>query len=252
MRLVVSVIEPSSEKAMPGNANGVIAVERAVSLLRAFTDRDASLSLGELARRTELDKATVLRIARSLAKSSVMVRNEDASWRLGPELVRLGAIYQASFRPAAIIEPLLAELSERTGETATLYAREGDVRVCLFRHESNQAIRHSARVGDIMPIDRGAPGRVIVAFEGGTDPTALEIRARGWHCTHGERNPQVASLAAPVFRDGRAVFGALCLTGPPSRFTNDAVEAHLQILLNGAARLTVAMGGALEPSLQPE
>lgn len=176
-----------------------------------------------------------------------MVRNEDASWRLGPELVRLGAIYQASFRPAAIIEPLLAELSERTGETATLYARVGDVRVCLFRHESNQAIRHSARVGDIMPIDRGTPGRVIVAFEGGTDPAAVEIRARGWHCTHGERNPQDAGLDAPVFRDGRAVFGALCLIEPLSGFTDDSVEAHLPILLDGAARLTVAMGGVVGP-----
>ena len=86
---------------MPGNANGVAAVERAVSLLEAFTERDTSLSLGELARRSELDKATVLRIARSLAKSSMLVRNEDASWRLGPKLVRLGALYQSTFRPAA-------------------------------------------------------------------------------------------------------------------------------------------------------
>lgn len=232
---------------MPGNANGVAAVERAVSLLEAFTERDASLSLGELARRTELDKATVLRIARSLAKSSVMVRNEDASWRLGPKLVRLGAIYQSSFRPAAIIEPLLAELSERTGESATLYAREGDMRVCLFRHESTQSIRHAARIGDTMPLDRGAPGRVILAFDGGSDPIAAEIRARGWHCTRGERDPQVASLAAPVFRDGRNLFGTLCLTGPPSRFTDEAVDAHLPILLDGAARLSVAMGGNPEP-----
>ncbi|KAB0675685.1 IclR family transcriptional regulator [Aureimonas leprariae] len=232
---------------MPGNASGVAAVERAISLLEAFTDRDASLSLGELARRTELDKATVLRIARSLAKSSMLVRNEDASWRLGPKLVRLGAIYQSTFRPASIVEPLLAELSDRTGESATFYAREGDMRVCLFRHESSQPIRHSARVGDTMPLDRGAPGRVILAFDGGDDPLAGEIKARGWHCTRGERDPQVASLATPVFRDGRALFGALCLTGPPSRFTDAAVAAHLPILLDGAARLSVAMGGRPGP-----
>lgn len=232
---------------MPGNANGVAAVERAVSLLEAFTERDTSLSLGELARRTELDKATVLRIARSLAKSSMLVRNEDASWRLGPKLVRLGALYQSTFRSAAIIEPVLAELSERTGESAALYVREGDSRVCLFRHDSSQSIRHSARVGDAFPLDRGAPGRVMLVFDGDHDPLADEIRARGWHCTRGERDPQVASLAAPVFRDGRNLFGSVALTGPPSRFTEEAVAKHLPILLDGAARLSAAMGGSPEP-----
>lgn len=232
---------------MPGNASGVAAVERAVSLLEAFTDRDTSLSLGELSRRTELDKATVLRIARSLAKSSMLVRNDDASWRLGPKLVRLGAIYQSTFRSSAIIEPLLAELSERTGESATLYVREGNTRVCLFRHDSSQSIRHSARIGDTFPLDRGAPGRVLLVFGGGADPLADEIRARGWHCTRGERDPQVASLAVPVFRDGRDLFGSLALTGPPSRFTEEAVASHLPILLEGAAKLSVAMGGNPEP-----
>ncbi len=231
---------------MPGNANGVAAVERAISILEAFSERDTSLSLGELSRRTELDKATVLRIARSLAKSAVLVRNEDASWRLGPKLVRLGAIYQSTFHPAAIVEPLLAELSERTGESAALYVREGDRRVCLFRHDSSQSIRHSARVGDAFRLDLGAPGRVLVAFGTGDDPLANEIRLRGWHCTRGERDPQVASLAVPVFRDGPNLFGTLALTGPPTRFTDEAVASHLPILLDGAARLSAAMGGSPE------
>jgi|EndMetStandDraft_3_1072993.scaffolds.fasta_scaffold80743_2 DNA-binding IclR family transcriptional regulator len=231
---------------MPGNANGVAAVERAISILEAFSERDTSLSLGELARRTELDKATVLRIARSLAKSAVLVRNDDASWRLGSKLVRLGAIYQSTFNPAAIVEPLLAELSERTGESAALYVREGDRRVCLFRHDSSQSIRHSARVGDAFPLDRGAPGRVLVAFGTGDDALTEEIRSRGWHCTRGERDPQVASLAAPVFRDGPNLFGTLALTGPPTRFTDEAVASHLPILLDGAARLSAAMGGSPE------
>lgn len=231
---------------MPGNANGVAAVERAISILEAFSERDTSLSLGELARRTELDKATVLRIARSLAKSAVLVRNDDASWRLGSKLVRLGAIYQSTFNPAAIVEPLLAELSERTGESAALYVREGDRRVCLFRHDSSQSIRHSARVGDTFPLDRGAPGRVLVAFGTGDDALTEEIRSRGWHCTRGERDPQVASLAAPVFRDGPNLFGTLALTGPPTRFTDEAVASHLPILLDGAARLSAAMGGSPE------
>ena len=228
---------------MPGNSSGVAAVERAASLLEAFTEHDFTLSLGEFARRTSLDKTTVLRIARSLAKHGLLVRNEDSSWRLGPKLMRLGNIYQSTFRVADIVEPLLSELSHATGESAALYAREGQERVCLFRHDSHQSIRHSARVGDLMPLDRGAPGRVLLAFSGKQGSPYEEIRGQGFYATNGERDPQVASLAVPVFRDGRDLFGTLALTGPPSRFTDEALKKNLEILQAAARKLSAAMGG---------
>ena len=228
---------------MPGNSSGVAAVERAVSILEAFTDVDSGLTLGELARRTELDKSTVLRIARSLAKSSILVRNDDASWRLGPELARLGALYQSTFKASAVLEPLLAEISEASGESAAVYVREGDLRVCLHRHDSNQSIRHSARVGDALPLDRGAPGRVILAFSGTPGHVYDEIRERGYHATIGERDPQVASLAVPIYRDGRKLFGSMALTGPTPRFTEDAINRNLKIFRAAAHKLSAAMGG---------
>ncbi|SFB32294.1 transcriptional regulator, IclR family [Rhizobium sp. NFR07] len=228
---------------MPGNSAGVAAVERAASLLEAFTDRDFTLSLGELARRVELDKSTVLRIARSLAKFGLLVRNDDASWRLGPKLMKLGNIYQSTFRASDIIEPLLADLVEKTGESAAVYVREGDERVCLFRHDSHQAIRHSARVGSTYPLDRGAPGRVILAFVGRAGAIYDDIRKAGFFTTSGERDPQVASLAVPIFRDGAALFGSLALTGPPARFSDEAIKKNLEILQMAARKLSVAMGG---------
>jgi len=228
---------------MPGNSAGVAAVERAASLLEAFTDRDFSLSLGELARRVELDRSTVLRIARSLAKYGMLVRNEDASWRLGPKLMKLGNIYQSTFRASDIIEPLLADISNRTGESAAVYVRDGDARVCLFRHDSHQSIRHSTRVGDIRPLDLGAPGRVILAFSGRSGSVYDQIRERGYHATFGERDPQVASLSVPVFKDGNVLFGSLALTGPPDRFTEEAIARNLEFLRAAAQKLSIAMGG---------
>jgi DNA-binding IclR family transcriptional regulator len=228
---------------MPGNSAGVAAVERAASLLEAFTDRDFSLSLGELSRRVELDKSTVLRIARSLAKHSLLIRNDDGSWRLGPKLMKLGNIYQSTFRAADIIEPLLAQLVDQTGESAAVYVREGQERLCLFRHDSHQSIRHSARVGDLMPLELGAPGRVILAFTGKTGTVYDEIRQKGFYATFGERDPQVASLAVPIFRDGTNLFGSLALTGPPARFTEEAINRNLENLQMAARRLSAAMGG---------
>ncbi len=228
---------------MPGNSSGVVAVERAVSLLEAFSELDYALTLGELARRTELDKSTALRIARSLAKSSMLIRNDNGSWRLGPKLVRLGALYQSTFKTSAVVEPLLAEISDASGESAAIYVREGDARVCLHRHDSTQSIRHTARIGDTLPLDRGAPGRVILAFSGASGEIYDQIRERGFYATHGERDPQVASIAVPVFRDGRKLFGSMALTGPTPRFTDEAIAKNLQILQVAARKLSAAMGG---------
>ncbi|RUT28305.1 IclR family transcriptional regulator [Arsenicitalea aurantiaca] len=228
---------------MPGNSAGVAAVERAVSLLEAFTEHDRSLTLGELSRRVALDKATVLRIARSLAKSHMLVRNEDASWRLGHKLVQLGALYQSTFNLTPIVEPLLAKLSDDTGESAAVYAREGDMRICLHRHDSKQAIRHSARVGNAFALDKGAPGHVILAFSGQSGELYDLIRQRGYHATFGERDPEVSSLSVPLFRDGAELFGSIAITGPTNRFTEESIERNMPKVKAAAAQISQAMGG---------
>lgn len=228
---------------MPGNSSGVAAVERAISLLEAFTEEDRSLTLGELSRRVNLDKATVLRIARSLAKSHMLIRNDDASWRLGHKLVFLGGLYQSTFNLAPIAEPLLAQLSDNTGESAAIYTREGDARICLHRHDSKQAIRHAARVGNAFSLDKGAPGRVILAFSGAPGELYDMIRERGWHATFGERDPEVSSLSVPLFKNGDMLFGSMAITGPTNRFTEESVTKHLKFLKAAAAELNASMGG---------
>ena len=60
---------------MPGNSAGVAAVERAASLLEAFTDRDFSLSLGELSRRVSAqDEAVELALELTEHRLQVKVR----------------------------------------------------------------------------------------------------------------------------------------------------------------------------------
>jgi DNA-binding IclR family transcriptional regulator len=225
---------------------GVIAVERALAVLDAFTDGDKSLSLAELARRVSLSKPTVLRLARSLTRSGYLARNDDTSWRLGPKLVRLGALYQKGFRIEDYVQPALRRLSQVTGESAAFYVREGDTRVCLFRVDSPQSIGHHARVGDQLPLNRGAPGRVLLAFGGEAGEPYDQIRHDFFYATSGERDPQVASIACPVFRIGQQLAGVLAVTGPTSRFDGDAVARHREPLQSIAAEITRQLGGKAE------
>ncbi|MEQ1516491.1 MAG: IclR family transcriptional regulator [Usitatibacteraceae bacterium] len=220
----------------------VIAVSRALALLDAFANGEREVALGELARRTGLHKTTVLRLARTLAQRGYLTQVVSGGWRLGPATGWLGARYQMSFDRAAQVEPVLRELSQATGESAAFYVREGDRRVCIARVDGNQSIRHHARMGEAIILSRGAPGRVLLAFSGEPGAPYDAIRRSGYFITAGERDPEVASVACPVFGLNNTLIGAVCTTGPVARFSKAAYERYAKLVKKAASRLTYEMG----------
>lgn len=223
------------------DSRGVDAVERALSLLDAFGPEDRRLTLAELSRRTGLYKSTILRLSVSLERFGYLVRGGDATWRLGPAAWRIGALYRRGFSLASVVRPELKRLSDATGETASFYVREGDRRICLFRHEPERAIRHTLVEGAPMEIGVGASGKVLDAFGGATGADARRIRASGFAVSHGERDPDVAAVAVPVLGPDAALAGALALSGLITRFDRLRIEAMRGAL--DAAR------GRIEPHL---
>jgi hypothetical protein len=62
----------------------------------------------------------------------------------------------------------------------------------------------------------------------------------------GERHPDMASLAAPVFQAGGSLVGALTLSGPQTRFTPAAVAEMTSVLTEGATKLSKSVGFDVE------
>ena len=224
---------------------GVTAVTRALMLMEAFNVGEPILALAELSRRTGMHKTTVLRLARTLAQSGYMVQREDGAWRLGPATGWLGARYQAGFDVNNVVEPALRQLSIATGESASFYAREGDIRACISRVEGPQAVRHHVRIGERLPLDKGAPGKVILAFMGEKGKEYERIRQCGYHISIGEREPEVASVAAPVFGLSWRLLGSMCISGPVSRLSQKKLEAHAKTVIAAANQLSYALAGSV-------
>jgi DNA-binding IclR family transcriptional regulator len=222
---------------------GVIAVTRALSLMEAFQLGESALSLAELSRRSGMHKTTALRLARTLALSNYMVQTEDGQWRLGPAAGWLGARYQAGFDVNNAVEPTLHELVRLTGESASFYVREGDIRSCIARVEGPQSVRHNIRIGERLPLDKGAPGRVILAFSGAKGAIYEEIRERGFQISMGEREPEVSSVAAPVFGLNWRLLGSICISGPTARLTKTKLQAHAKNVIRAANQLSYALAG---------
>jgi DNA-binding IclR family transcriptional regulator len=241
--------DPRGTTPAEAGSGAVIAVTRALRVLEAFGVNDSQLSLAEISRRTGIHKTTVLRLARTLAADNYLVQKEDGSWRLGRAAGWLGACYQATFNVQDIVEPVLRELTIKTGESASFYVREGQQRTCLVRVEGPQAIRHHVRIGAALPLDSGSPGRVILAFSGEPGELYEMIRRRGYHLSLGEREPEVSSVSAPVFGLHWRLLGSMCISGPTSRLPEERLIELAQTVVDAANKLSYAMAGSQRPAM---
>ena len=224
----------------------VESVERALSLLEAFSSERSALSLAELAEETGLHKSTILRLSGSLIRFGYLRRGGDGRYRLGPALWRLGSIYRRGYELGERIRPALRRLVETTGETASFYVIDADERLCLYRENSADPLRHHLEEGTRLSLRHGAAGHVLSAFGTGCVEAQARLRADGGCMSLGERNPHVCAIAVPVFGARNHLLGALALSGPLDRLTARDTDALMLALF----RERVALGQ--EPNPQKE
>lgn len=226
----------ADEHAAPG---GAAAVDRAISLLAAFRPGDRALGVTELAGRTRLYNSTVLRLLASLAHGGLVQRTPDGRWALGPGIARLAAIHAEAFSLEDVVLPEMRALGDRTQESVAFHVRQGDQRLVLFRVDSPHLLRDHVRAGDLLPLNRGAGGRVLMAFSGARGKLLEQVRRDGHAALTGDRVAGLTGISAPVWRAGGELVGALTLTVPEQR----ARPAFVDAVRASAARLTQALGG---------
>ncbi|MCJ8139111.1 IclR family transcriptional regulator [Falsirhodobacter halotolerans] len=120
----------------------VEAVEKALSILDAFSEERSSFSLTELAAETGISKSSLPRLLNSLILFSFVTRDSDQRYALGANVWRLGALFRRRFDLGEKIRPELHRLVDLTGETASFYVRKQEERICLYRQNSPNPVRH--------------------------------------------------------------------------------------------------------------
>jgi DNA-binding IclR family transcriptional regulator len=232
--------------AVPEEGSGVDVLDRAFAILFAFRPDDPPLSLAELSARTGLYKSTLLRLAGALIHHRFLSRLADGRYRLGSASFSLGAVYQASLNLGEVLLPIMQQLNRETGEAVAFHIREGDHRVCLYRVNSRHPVRTEVRQGDVQSLDKGAGGRVILAFSGEPGRIYEDVRRTCTYISCGERDPHVSGISAPIFGIGQSLVGALGIVGPINRLDRGALEALRPRLLAAAGKATELLGGDSE------
>ncbi len=215
---------------------------KAAQLLRQFSRMEPELGVRDLARRLDMDSASVHRLLRALLAERFI--EQDAAtrrYRLGFGVLDLAAVRISQHGLLTIAPSHLERLRDETGETAALLVADRLEAVCLAVVESRHAVRVGYDIGERVPLHASAGGQVLLAhFEEAyrravyaagltrytprtlTDPAALEdrlarIRAdrSGW--AEDSYFEGIVSAAAPVMDPKQNVAGVVTLAAPMHR-----------------------------------
>ncbi|MCO6011330.1 IclR family transcriptional regulator [Actinoallomurus purpureus] len=232
------------------NSSGVGVLDKAVLVLNALEAGPASLA--QLVQTTGLARPTAHRLAVALEHHRLVHRDTQGRFILGPRLAELAAA-AGEDRLLAVAQPILTQLRDLTGESAQLYRRQGDVRVCVAAAERMSGLRDTVPVGSALPMTAGSAAQILLAWEEPdrlhrglrgskfTATTLASVRRRGWAQSVGEREQGVASVSAPIRGTGGRVIAAISVSGPIERLTRAPGRMHAPPILAAAEKISESM-----------
>lgn len=234
-------------------------VEIAFNVLEAVRRNDR-ISVTELADELDHSKSTIHSHLQTLESQEIIVRHGDG-YRLSLQVLDMANDVRDQVGNYEVIVDEVDELATETGEIAQFGLEEHGEVAYLYKARGNQAVETASRPGGKQPIHSTSLGKAILAFLPSerreaiideatlapktpktiTDPTALfeeldAITERGYAIDDEENIEGLRCVAAPV-RNGNTVLGAVSVTGPASRITDDYLHGDLAESVRRAANV---------------
>jgi DNA-binding IclR family transcriptional regulator len=216
----------------PMSADDIVprAVGRAFDLLEIVVEA-GEINLSAAAERAGLTPTTALRHLRALEARGYLRRAADGSYSAGPTVLRLAAAARDDGPLARLVraaQPVLDELTERSGESSYLAVADNDQAVYLATCESSRSIRHVGWVGKTVPLAGTAVGEALAGRPGS-------------HARAGSVEADIAAVARAIC-DGGAVVAALSIIGPSHRMDDTANRQAAALLDEAGRRLADELG----------
>ena len=175
----MDTLEPAAQGRNPVSGVGVL--DRAMTLVGLLGDGPRSLR--SLALASGLPRPTAHRLLVALEVHGLVGRTPDGAFRLGPRLTELALRAGHGLELGTLAAGVLTRLHDQTGESAQLYVRSGDRRLCVAARDAGAGLRDSVPVGALLPLDAGSGGKVLLAWSDdagrfpAADPPAWPRRA---------------------------------------------------------------------------
>ncbi len=234
-------------------------------ILDAFSFDRPSLTLGEIQQATSIPTSTVQRLVTNLVSQGFLDRSGDQI-RIGVRMAYWAATATKDLDVLSVVNPVLKEIRDLTGETTCFFRQEQHYRVCVAIAETRHALRRDMYVGKVIPLNVGSASRILLAYDSSLAERILEgtlekmtadsiteadtlrgtlvqARADGYAITTGERESGASGLSAPVFDSASDVLGAVTISGPTLRMPLTRCESWVDLLVSHAEQITRTLGG---------
>ncbi len=217
----------------PPSGEYVQSLARGFAVIRAFDAQHSHLTLTEVARRADLNRATARRFLYTLVTLGY-VRTDGREFSLTPRVLQLGYAFLSGMPLPEVAEPHLKDLSAQVGESTSASVLDGDSIVYVARVSTRRIMTVAINVGTRFPAYATSMGRVLLAslpshqLDDYLERVPLEpltvrtvtsaerlreeldrVRQQGWAIVDQELEAGLRSIAAPITGRGGTVVAAL-------------------------------------------
>lgn len=247
---------------------GAQSIDRALSLLSAFTPQNPERRIADLVTETSLGQSTVSRMVSAMTHLGYLRHDQRSGlYSLGPQLVSLAAVTLNQNPVHQHARQLAQELAADLGLGVNVAERQGDRLFYLCNFEGKQQPRSSTLIGRGGPLHATGLGKALIhqmsdgeiadiigtsydRYTATTLTTLPELRREldrvaecGYAAEHEELALRRACVAAPIRDRTGGVVAAISASGPLSAIDLAKHEGELGArLVEEADRISVNLG----------
>jgi len=229
----------------------VNSLARGLEVICAFTRATPQMSLSDVARATNMTRATARRLLLTLVREGY-ASQDGKVFSLRPKILRLGYSALSSMNIWDVAQPLMAQLADKLRESVFAAVLDGHDVVYVARANSDRLVNIGITIGSRAPAHAVSTGRVLLAAQGEpefhryletvnlvkfTTNTVVskvklrelieESRASGWAIVDQELEIGLRSISVPIRNAEGHTVAALNVCCPSSRLTPEQMRTSV-------------------------
>ena len=210
-------------------------VSRTFTILEIIARNGGQAKLQEIARLSGIKQTTAHNLLKTLCELGYVRRSQGSTgYFLSRRVSNLSRVAGNDYQLRASLMPLLADITNYTGETSFIAVPSGGEVFFLAGLESDKPIKHASPEGLRTPMPGSAAGLVLMAWNpeifewiksehrlaiGGDIEKAIALtRTRGFALDIEKVEKDLSCVAIPFFRNGQ-MEAALGISGPAFRLS---------------------------------
>lgn len=221
-------MENDSEGETKRSKDSVRSALRAFSIIELFTPESPQLSMKKMSESLALPSSTTVRLVQTLESEQYIRKCENGLYAPGERMLRIALNLNQCGSIVDIVRPHLEYLRDQTEETVCFATLDGDLEVVyLEQFDSPNAIRHVRWVGQRVPVKGTVIGQALT----GSCPQGSAISSRSTY------EKDVTATAAPIFSREGKILGAINITGPSYRISDESMERMKSVLCDAVKKI---------------